>query len=168
MGTNAVLQLRYVAGQGKTQLSLEYCRAERTENSIFWVDATSMATVNRSFEGIALKLAPGSKISNPEVTRTFVLKKLEDLSEPVLMIFDNYDKPAEFLTIRDYLPHRSKIIFNSRHTDARRLGKEVEIGAMTAEVSMLRSAFSRVKCSAPVAKTRLSERIARFIDFSRC
>ena len=149
-------------------MSLEYCRAERTENPIFWVDATSMGTVNRSFEGIALKLEPGSKFSNPEAARTFVLKKFEDLSDPVLMIFDNYDKPTEFPTIRDYLPHRSKIIFNSRHTDAKRLGKDIEIGAMTAEVSILRSAFSLVKCSSPVAKTRLSERIARFIDFSRC
>ena len=127
-----------------------------------------MGTVNRSFEGIALKLAPGSKLSNPEATRTFVLQKFKDLSDPVLMIFDNYDKPAEFPTIRDYLPHGSKIIFNSRHTDARRLGKDVEIGAMTAEVSILWSAFSLVKCSSLVAKTRLNERLARFVDFSRC
>lgn len=127
-----------------------------------------MGTVNRSFEAIALKLAPGSKFSNPEAARIFVLKKLEDLSDPVLMIFDNYDRPIEFPTIRDYLPHRSKIILNSRHTDAKRLGKDVEIGAMTAEVSIFRSAFSLVKCSSLVAKTRLGERIARFIDFSRC
>lgn len=100
-----------------------------------------MRTVNQSFEGIALKLAPGSKFSNPEATRTFVLEKFEDLSDPVLMIFDNYDKPAEFPTIRDYLPRRSKIIFNSRHTDAKRLGKDVEIGAMTAEVSILGAPF---------------------------
>lgn len=84
------------------------------------------------------------------------------------MIFNNYDKPAEFPAIRDYLPHRSKIIFNSRHTDAKRLGKVVEVGAMTAEVSIIRSAFSLVKCSTLVAKTGWSERIARFIDLSRC
>lgn len=94
--------------------------------------------------------------------------KLEDLSDPVLMIFDNYDRPTEFPTIRDYLPHRSKIILNSRHTDAKRLGKDVEIGAMTAEVSIFRTAFSLVKCSSIVAKTRLGERIVRFIDFSHC
>lgn len=46
LGTNSVLQLIYIAGQGKTQLSLEYCRAERSENSIFWFDATSMGTGN--------------------------------------------------------------------------------------------------------------------------
>ncbi|KAG6985315.1 hypothetical protein G7Y79_00113g101700 [Physcia stellaris] len=119
----SVIVLVGMGGQGKTQLSLEYCRAEQSEYSIFWVDATSMGTVNRSFEGIALNLAPGSKFPNPEAARTFVLKKFEDLSDPVLMIFDNYDKPAEFPTIRDYLPDRSKIIFNSRHTDAKRLGK---------------------------------------------
>lgn len=127
-----------------------------------------MGTVNRSFKAIALKLAPGLKFSNPEAARTFVLKKLEDLSDPVLVIFDNYDRPTEFPTIRDYLSHRSKIILNSRHTDAKRLGKDVEIGAMTAEVSIFRSAFSLVKCSSLVAKTRLGGRIARFIDFSRC
>lgn len=127
-----------------------------------------MGTVNRSFEGIALKLAPGSKFPNPEAARTFVLKKFEDLSDPVLMIFDNYDKPTEFPSIRDYLPHRSKIIFNSRDTDAKRLGKVVEIGAMTAEVSILWSAFSLVMYSSLVAKTSLSERIAGFIDFGRC
>ena len=98
----------------------------------------------------------------------FILKKFEDLSDPPLMIFDNYDKPAEVPAIRDYLPRRSKIIFNSRHTDAKRLGKGIEVGAMTVEVSILRSAFSLVKCSSLVAKTRLSERIARVLDFSRC
>lgn len=127
-----------------------------------------MGTVNRSFEGIALKLAPDSKFSNSEAARTFVLKKFEDLSDPVLMIFDNYDNPIEFPTIRDYLPHRSKIILNSRHTNAKRLGKVVEIGAMTAEMSILRSPFSLAKYSSLVAKTRLSERIASFTDFSCC
>ena len=125
-----------------------------------------MRTVIRSFEGIALKLVPGSKFPNPEAARTFVLKKFEDLSDPVLMIFHNYDKPAEFPTIRDYLPDCSKIIFNCRHTDAKRLGKGVEVGAMTAEVSILWSAFSLVECSSLVAKTRLSEIIARFIDLA--
>ena len=83
------------------------------------------------------------------------------------MIFDNYDKPTEVPSIRDYLPHRSKIILNSRHTDAKRLGRDVEIGAMTAEVSIVRSTVFLVKRSSPVAQTRLSERVARFIDFSR-
>lgn len=127
-----------------------------------------MGTVNQSSEDIVLKLAPGSKFLNPEVIRTFVPKKFEDLLDPVLVIFDNYEKPTEFPTIRDYLPHRSKIIFNSRHTDTKRLGKDVEIGAMPTEVSILRSAFSLVKYFLHVAKTRLSERIAGFIDFSRC
>ena len=127
-----------------------------------------MSTVNRSFEGIALVLAPGSKFPNPEAARMFVLQKLEYLSDPVLMIFDNYDNPAEFPTIRDYLPDHSKIIFNSRHTDAKRLGKGIEVGAMTAEVSILWRAFAPVKCSPFVAKTRLGGRIAGSVDFSRC
>ena len=127
-----------------------------------------MGTVNRSFDGIALKLEPGSTFLNPEAARTFVLKKLEGLSDPVLMIFDNYDKPTEFPTIRDYLPRCSKIILNSRHTDAKRLGKDIEIGAMTAEVSTLRSAFSLVTSSLPLTQTGLSTRMARLPDFTRC
>ena len=98
----------------------------------------------------------------------FILKEFEEsLSDPVLMVFDNYDKPAEFPTIRDYLPNHSKIIFNSRHTDAKRLGKSVEVGAMTVEVSMLWIVFPPVKCSSLVTKTRLSERVARMIASSR-
>ena len=53
------------------------------------------------------------------------------------MIFDNYDNPTEFPTVVDYLSRRSKIIINSRHTDAKMLGRDVEIGGMTAEVSIL-------------------------------
>lgn len=118
-----------------------------------------MGTVNRSFEGIASKLAPSLKFSTPEAARTFVLKKLEDLLDPVLMILDNYDKPTEFPNILDYIPHRSKVIFNSRHTDAKRLGKVVEIGAMTTEVSIFRSAFSLAKCSSLIAKTSMKREL---------
>ncbi len=130
-------------------MSLEYCRAGQTENSIFYVDATSKGTVDRSFEKIAVKLAPDSIFPDPEAARTFVLKKFEELSDPVLLIFDNYGKPVGLPPIRGYLPHRSKMIFN--HTDAKKLSKSVEVGAMTTEVSILRSAFSLVKCSSLVA-----------------
>ena len=115
------------------------------ENSIFWVDATSMTTVDRSFEGVALKMAPGSKFPNPEAARAFVLKKFQDLLDPVLMIFDDCDNPDEFPTIRDYFPHRTKIILSSRHADAKSLGSCVEVGAMTAEVRTFRSSFTALQ-----------------------
>ena len=119
----------------------------RVENSIFWVDATSIGTANRSFEGIASKLAPGSNFPNPEAARTFVLKAFEDLADPVLMVFDNYDKPAEFPNVRDYLWHRAKIIFTSRHTDAKRLGNSIEVEAMTLDegiqLLLLQSGYER-------------------------
>ena len=139
-----------LAGQGKTQLSLEYLRTRRAKNSIFWVDATSIGTVNRSFEDIASKLAPGSNFSNPEAARTFVLKAFEGLPDPVLMVFDNYDKPAEFPTIQDYLSYRAKVILSSRHLDAKRLGKVIEVGAMTSEegielLLLLQSGYERTE-----------------------
>ena len=76
-----------------------------------------------------------------------MLKAFEGLADPVLMVFDNYDKPAEFPTVRDYLSQRAKIIFTSRHTDARRLGKSIEVGAMTLdegiELLLLQSGYER-------------------------
>ena len=76
-----------------------------------------------------------------------MLKAFEGLANPVLMVFDNYDKPAEFPTIQNYLSYRAKVIFTSRHTDAKRLGKTIEVGAMTldegVELLLLQSGYER-------------------------
>ena len=120
-----------MGGQGKTQLALEYCRMKRADYSVFFVDATSEGTAFRSFEYIGSTLSPGSNFPNPEIARTFVLKTLEDFLDPVLFVFDNFDQPAEFTTIRDFLPHKAKIIVTTRHGDAKRLGKCIEVGAMS-------------------------------------
>ncbi len=101
-------------GQGKTQLALEYCRKSRSSHSTFWVDATSAGTAFRSFENIGNKLAPGTNFPNPEAARTYVLKALENFTDPILFVFDNFDQPGEFSTVRDFFCHRAKIIFTSR------------------------------------------------------
>jgi len=76
-----------------------------------------------------------------------VLKAFEGLADPVLMVSDGYDKPAEFPTVREYISHCAKIIFTSRHTDAKRLGKSIEVGAMTLdegiELLLLQSGYKR-------------------------
>ena len=118
-------------GQGKTQLALEYCRRQRASHSAFWVDATSSSTAFRSFEKIASKLAPGANFPNPEAARGYVLKALESFKDPLLLVFDTFDQPGEFTIIKDFFPLGAKIIFTSRHSDSKRLGSPIDVGAMS-------------------------------------
>lgn len=118
-------------GQGKTQLALEYCRRQRASHSVFWVDAMSSGTAFRSFENIASKLAPGANFPNPEAARGYVLKALESFSDPLLLVFDTFDQPGEFTTVKDFFPLGAKIILTSRHNDSKRLGSSIEVGVMS-------------------------------------
>lgn len=118
-------------GQGKTQLALEYCRRQRASHSVFWVDATSSGTAFRSFEDIASKFAPGVSFPNPENARGYVLEALESFNDPLLLVFDTFDQPGEFLTVKDFFPLGAKIILTSRHNDSKRLGSFIEVGAMS-------------------------------------
>lgn len=121
----------HVAGQGKTQIALEYCRRVRSKHSIFWVDASSLATVSRSFESIGNRLAPsGYKFPNPEAARAYVMKSVEQLTDPVLFVFDNFDKPSTFTNVKELLPNHGKILFASRNAEPRRLGQSIRVEAM--------------------------------------
>ena len=98
---------------------------------MFWVDATSSSTAFRSFENIASKLAPRANFPNPEAARGYVLRALEDFNDPLLLIFDTFDHPGEFTTVKDFFPRSAKIIFTSRDNDSKRLGSSIEVGAMS-------------------------------------
>ncbi|KAL8859442.1 MAG: hypothetical protein Q9178_004120 [Gyalolechia marmorata] len=126
-----ILILCGMGGQGKTQLALEYCRRQRATHSVFWVDATNAGTAYRSFENIASKLAPGANYPTPEAARRYVLKALESLVDPLLLVFDTFDQPDEFTTVRDFFPHGAKIILTSRHNESKRLGSSIEVEAMS-------------------------------------
>lgn len=117
-------------GQGKTQLALEYCRRQRRSHSIFWFDATSSATAFRSFENVASKFAPGVKFPTRESARAYVLKAFKSFKDPLLLIFDTFDKPDEF-AIKEFFPLDAKIIITSRRNDLMRLGSSVEVGELT-------------------------------------
>lgn len=118
-------------GQGKTQLALEYCRRKRASHSVFWVDATSSGTAFRSFENIASKFAPETNFPNPEAARGYVLRTLESFNDPLLLVFDTFDQPSEFTTLKDFFPLGAKIIVTSRHNDSKRLGSPLDVGAMS-------------------------------------
>lgn len=103
----------------------------RPEYSIFWIDASSLATTSRSFEGLATRLSPnGSRFPNPEAARAYVFKAIEGFAEHALFVFDNYDRPGKFLNIKEFFPYPVSILCTSRHTDSKRLGDSVEIGPM--------------------------------------
>ena len=97
------------------------------------MDATNPGTAFRSFESIGSKLAPGANFPNPEAARTHVLKVLGTSKVPLSFVFDNFDQPAEFSSVKDFFPHGAKIIFTSRHVDSKRLGRAIEVGAMSAD-----------------------------------
>lgn len=118
-------------GQGKTQLALEYCRRQRASHSVFWVDATSSGTAYRSFENVASKLAPGVNFPNSEAARGYVLKALESFHDPLLFVFDSFDQPDDFTTLKDFFPLDAKIIVTSRHNGSKRLGNVIEVEALT-------------------------------------
>lgn len=55
-----VLTVHGLAGHGKSQLALEFCRqSQRTYRAIFWVNASSDMTAIHAFETIATDLELG-------------------------------------------------------------------------------------------------------------
>lgn len=101
-----VLVLQAMGGQGKSQIALEYCRRSRSRfQAIFWIDATSDASVQGGFEKIAKKFdslaATGPRDRDEKID--LVQRKLANLEEEWLLVFDNYDDLSSY-KLRPYLP----------------------------------------------------------------
>ena len=95
-----------MGGQGKSQLALEYCRRSRSQyRGVFWFDATSENTVQRSFEtlGKKLDLLATAVLDDPGEKVRLVLDTFAKWEQAWLLVFDNYDQPDRF-NIRFYLP----------------------------------------------------------------
>lgn len=118
-------------GQRKTQLALEYCRRQRASHSVFWIDARSSDTACRSFEDIASKFAPRANFPNPEAARGYVLKALQGFNDPLLFVFDAFDQPGQFTTVKHFFPLGAEIIFTSRHSDSKRPRSSIDVRAMS-------------------------------------
>lgn len=94
-----------MGGQGKSQIALEYCRLSRSRfQAIFWIDATSEASVQGGFERIVKKFdalaAAGPHDTDEKID--LVQKNLASLEEEWLLVFDNYDDPSSY-KLRPYL-----------------------------------------------------------------
>ncbi|TIA78959.1 hypothetical protein D6C76_03796 [Aureobasidium pullulans] len=114
-----VLVLQAMGGQGKSQIALEYCRSSRSRfRAIFWIDATSEASVQGGFERIVKKFDPLAAAGphDKDEKIDLVQKNLASLEEEWLLVFDNYDDPSSY-KLRPYLltNGRGFIILTSRH-----------------------------------------------------
>ncbi|THZ57772.1 hypothetical protein D6C86_06890 [Aureobasidium pullulans] len=118
-----IFVLQAMGGQGKSQIALEYCRRSRSRfQAIFWADATSDASVQSGFERIAKKFDPLAAAGphGRDEKIDLVQKKLANLEEEWLLVFDNYDDLSSY-KLRPYLPTNGRgfIILTSRHEESR-------------------------------------------------
>jgi hypothetical protein len=143
----AVLQA--LGGQGKSQIALELCRRLRKDcRGVFWLDATSKATLERGFEELAeiLNQPTVKRLEDTKSKIKFVLDTVQEWKEQWLMVYDNYDRPDVF-NIKPFLPEseyvhalavhmltsldgQGSIICTSRHEATKVLGQQIEVPSM--------------------------------------
>lgn len=99
-----------MGGIGKTQLAIAYAESGRgSYSSVFWLNAVSEAALKDSFRSIASLIFD---VEEPEVLedKEIVRRVHQWLCTPKntgwLLIFDNYDDPAQF-RIENYYPPAS-------------------------------------------------------------
>ena len=112
-----------MGGQGKTQVALEYCHRKKNNpySAIFWVDATTQARVEGSFQSISERIKKlTDDLPDLKARVAFVRRKLTSWTVQWLMVFDNYDNPATFPNIQDFIPESDfgAILVTSRHSDS--------------------------------------------------
>ncbi|KAI9748769.1 MAG: hypothetical protein M4579_007127 [Chaenotheca gracillima] len=132
-----VVVLQAMGGQGKSQIALEYCRrSKKTSRGIFWIDASSKLSAERSFASIASELnKPVTRIldlSDKKYMVRFVLNIIENWKEDWLIVYDNYDRPNEFSDVRELIPTsgRGEVIVTSRNEGSKALGQLVPVPSM--------------------------------------
>ena len=61
------------------------------------------------------------------------MKSVEAFEDPVLFVFDNFDRPHTFPNIKELLPSHGKVIFVSRNAESQRLGQCISVTAMSVD-----------------------------------
>jgi tetratricopeptide (TPR) repeat protein len=138
---SAVVVVRGMGGQGKTQLALEYCRRSRNSNlyaGIIWVDATSERQLRRDFEMIAEMIKPTGRIfASADESIAFAKQQLHASLSPWLVVLDNHDDPKGFPNVMDFLPaDGGHVLLTTRHSDVGRYGIALELTGMTEDQSV--------------------------------
>jgi hypothetical protein len=107
-GEQRRLILGGMGGIGKTQLAIAYAKSGRgSYSSVFWLNAVSETTLKESFRCIASHIFDVRKLRTLE-DQEIVSYIIQWLCTPEntgwLLIFDNYDDPAQFQIDRYYPP----------------------------------------------------------------
>jgi hypothetical protein len=116
------LVLGGMGGIGKTQLAIAYAEAGRgSYKSVFWLNAVSEAALKDSFRSIASLIfdveEPGV-LEDKEVVRRVQQWLCAPRNTEWLLIFDNYDDPAQFQIDRYYPPaSHGAIVITTRRPD---------------------------------------------------
>ncbi|KAL8704095.1 MAG: hypothetical protein Q9201_002729 [Fulgogasparrea decipioides] len=137
-----VLILQGMGGQGKTQVALEYCRrCEQNErfSTILWANASSEMSLQKGFESISEQLRGPNQTLIDTASRVALVKNtLAQMTQPWLMVFDNYDDPASFPDVSTYFPvsRYGHILLTSRASESYRLGRLIEVVEMAEQESV--------------------------------
>jgi len=116
--------IRGMGGEGKTQIALHYCfkRKGSPYKVVFWIDATSKASLESSFVTLfdAVKSSTLA-LTDSQAKIHFVLEYFSELSDHWLLVFDNYDKLD--YRIQDFFPQggAGSVLVTSRHAGTREL-----------------------------------------------
>ncbi len=130
--------LHGTAGCGKTQLALEYCRQTRKEEkyqAIFWIDASSLATIAQSFTSIAADLLSSRVNRNSaEANIETVLEAMRTWRTPWLLVFDDFDghETLEQMSAFDLLKQSGSgnLLFTSTQDCAKSLGHNIIVSRL--------------------------------------
>lgn len=124
--------------------------------AVFWVDATSEASAQRSFQEIADKITqPAPKFETDAKRIEFVERKLKDWKAQFLMVLDNYDDPSAFKNhkLSEFMPYcgSGHFLVTSRISPLTQSLRKlctfiIEVGGMEAEEAeelLVRKAFKK-------------------------
>ena len=152
-----------MAGSGKTQLAMRFCRSQsENHKSIFWADASTLASLKRSYVNMANSVSQSSPTftlaTDSEKSIAYLKRFLSGAPQPWILVLDNYDDPEEFQDIRSFIPYNDQgvVIITSRHHDTARLGTCIEIKGMNENDGLTllhkRSGYDRTNKTESVAK----------------
>jgi hypothetical protein len=113
-----IVVLRGMGGQGKTQVALKFCSFMKGARDVFWINASSEASVRSRLASFATLLQPTAAAEmGDQGQAAFAIRILTSWSKPWLIVFDEYDNPATFSNLDEYIPEHEHglVLITTRH-----------------------------------------------------